>query len=88
MFLTFIVDLDTNEVTEKLTFSFEGPLTKVIFFPVPDEIKVLVLSSLSLTRIFYDIDTEGLSKSKTLPSSDEFDVATCCTLADIGKSIF
>ena len=48
-----------------------------------EEINVLVLSSLSMTRIFYDIETEGLSKSKTLPSSDEFDVATCCTLADI-----
>ena len=48
-----------------------------------EEVNVLVLSSLSMTRIFYDIETEGLSKSKTLPSSDEFDVATCCTLADI-----
>ena len=32
-FITFIVDLESNEVVEKLTFSFEGPLTKVIFFP-------------------------------------------------------
>ena len=36
-----------------------------------------------MTRVFYDLETEGLSKSKALPSSDEFDVATCCTLADI-----
>ena len=32
-FITFVVDLESNEVVEKLTFSFEGPLTKVIFFP-------------------------------------------------------
>jgi len=82
-FITFIVDLESNEVVEKLTFSFEGPLTKVIFFPTEDQIKVLVLSSLSMTRVFYDLELEGLSKSKVLPSSDEFDVATCCTLADI-----
>ena len=44
---------------------------------------MLVLSSLSMTRVFYDLELEGLSKSKVLPSSDEFDVATCCTLADI-----
>ena len=25
--------IEANEVIEKLTFSFEGPLTKVIFFP-------------------------------------------------------
>jgi hypothetical protein len=37
-----------------------------------------------MTRVFYDLELEGLSKSKVLPSSDEFDVATCCTLADIG----
>ena len=43
----------------------------------------MVLASLSLTRVFYDIETEGLSKYKTLPQSDEFDVATTCTLADI-----
>ena len=36
-----------------------------------------------MTRVFYDLELEGLSKSKVLPSSDEFDVATCCTLADI-----
>ena len=39
-FITFIVDLETNEVIEKLTFSFEGPLTKVIFFPTTGNIRI------------------------------------------------
>ena len=38
---------------------------------------------MSLSRAFYDFKSEGLSRSKVLPLSDEFDVATCATLADV-----
>ena len=32
-FITFIVDLETMEIIDKYQYSFEGPLTNVIFFP-------------------------------------------------------
>lgn len=81
-FFTFVVDNVENQVLEKLEFTFQGPLTRVIFFP-GDKVQILVLASLSLSRIFYQVDTEGLNRSSILPSSDEFDISTCCTLADL-----
>lgn len=83
----YIVDIASIKVLEKHTSSFEGPVTRVLFFNRKSTesfgVRLLALSSLALSKVFYNIETDGLSKCAKLPMSDEFDVATCGLLADL-----
>lgn len=81
--LVFIINTDDNSrVVQKHTFGpLEGPLTKVSFFR--DSANLVVVFALVPSRVFYNVIEHGLEKSSILPLSDEFDVPTCCTLADI-----
>lgn len=81
-FLFFIIDIDDNQIDGKFEYSFQGPVTSVHFFRENEEVQILAVASLSLSQVFYNVVKDGLSNNSVLPGSDEFDVATCCTLAD------
>ena len=90
-FLIFIVDCQTNTVLETHEETFDGPVTRVVFFPPSansneenaDRVKLLVLSSLSVSKVFYNVFQDGLTNFAILPSSADYDVPTCCTIADL-----
>ena len=79
--IVYIVDTDSVSVVQKHTLQLEGPLTKVCF--LRNSTDLVVISSLVPSRVFYNTVEHGLKKSALLPFSDEFDVPTCCTTADI-----
>ena len=81
----YIVDVASIKVLEKYTSSFEGPVTRVLFFKQQSSfgLRLLALSSLALSKVYYNIESDGLSKWATLPKSDEYDVATCGLLVDL-----
>lgn len=83
-FLFYIIDVDENQIDKKFEFNFQGPLTNAQFFQQNERegLQILALASLSCSRVFYNVVQDGLCNSVELPASDEFDVATCCTLAD------
>ena len=85
--LVFIVEVtDQSRIVQKHTFGpLEGPLIKVRFFQ--DSANLVVVFALVPSRVFYNVIEHGLEKSSILPLSDEFDVPTCCTLADIVRKI-
>ena len=76
--------METHEET------FDGPVTRVVFFPPPADsneenagVKILVLSSLSVSKVFYNVFQDGLTNFSVLPSSADYDVPTCCTITDL-----
>jgi hypothetical protein len=46
-------------------------------------VRLLALSSVLPSVVYYDMETRGLGQSVTLDQSDEYDVATCASMADI-----
>ena len=81
--LVFVVDLKKSEIKEKYVHYEEGPLTRVTFFENSDSVDLFCLASLAPSKVFRNILEHGLVNSTVLPLSDEFDVPTCCALADI-----
>ena len=79
--LVFVVDVMTSELKEKYVYYEEGPLTRVMFFE--NSVDLFCLASLAPSKVFKNVIDHGLENSALLPLSDEFDVPTCCALADI-----
>ena len=85
----FVTDLTNNLIIRREEECFDGPITRIVFFPPSsnfqeqDGIKVLVLSSLSMSKVFYNVLEDGLHNYVELPDSDEYDVPTSCVLSDI-----
>ena len=79
--LVFVVDTKRLEIKEKFIRKEEGPLTRVSFFD--NSTSLFCLASLAPSRVFQNVLDHGLENSSVLPLSDEFDIPTCCSLADI-----
>ncbi|XP_072704894.1 KICSTOR complex protein kaptin [Ciconia boyciana] len=93
------VDQASRAVLQSWSIQQDGPVSKVLVFPLPSEpgagtaqdgdavaargYSVLVTSAIELSVVYRDVLTNGLGDQLILPASDQYDSVLCALVTDI-----
>ncbi|KAM9270577.1 LOW QUALITY PROTEIN: KICSTOR complex protein kaptin [Cariama cristata] len=93
------VDQASRAVLQSWSIQQDGPVSKVLVFPLPSELgsgtaqdgdaitaqgySVLVTSTIELSVVYRDVLTNGLGDQLILPASDQYDSVLCALVTDV-----
>ncbi|NWS64221.1 KPTN protein, partial [Chunga burmeisteri] len=93
------VDQASRAVLQSWSIQQDGPISKVLVFPLPSELgsgtaqdgdaitaqgySVLVTSTIELSVVYRDVLTNGLGDQLILPASDQYDSVLCALVTDV-----
>ncbi|XP_059689138.1 LOW QUALITY PROTEIN: KICSTOR complex protein kaptin [Gavia stellata] len=88
------VDQASPAVLQSWSIQQDGPISKVLVFPLPSELgagdavtaqgySVLVTSTIELSVVYRDVLTNGLGDQLILPASDQYDSVLCALVTDV-----
>uniref|UniRef100_A0A663F7N4 Kaptin, actin binding protein n=1 Tax=Aquila chrysaetos chrysaetos TaxID=223781 RepID=A0A663F7N4_AQUCH len=80
------VDQASRAVLQSWSIQQDGPISKVLVFPLPSELggySVLVTSTIELSVVYRDILTNGLGNQLILLASDQYNSVLCVLVTDV-----